>query len=134
MTAYLTDTNHVSRLLDPGHPFRVWFLEQVSAGDTFSLIVPLITETVFGFSILPRASRNWIEWQEVRPSLLLLPLDEKDALNAANLQVLLRRQGRQLATVDSLIAAVALRNDLTLLTTDGDFAAVPSLLSENRVT
>ena len=32
---------------------------------------------------------------------------------------------------DALIAAVALRRDLTLLTTDGDFAAVPGLLCEN---
>jgi len=62
---------------------------------------------------------------------VLLPLDETDALDAAALQVALRRQGRQLATVDALIATVTLRYDLTLLTTDGDFVAVPTLRVEN---
>jgi len=59
--------------------------------------------------------------------LSLLETDEADALDAARLQVTLRRRGRQLGTVDALIAAVALRYNLTLLTTDNDFAAVPSL-------
>ena len=34
-------------------------------------------------------------------------------------------------TIDALIAAIALRYDLTLLTTDGDFYAVPDLKHEN---
>jgi predicted nucleic acid-binding protein len=36
-----------------------------------------------------------------------------------------------LETVDSLIAVIALRNDLTLLTTDGDFKPIPQLKREN---
>jgi predicted nucleic acid-binding protein len=65
---------------------------------------------------------------------VLLDLDEADAVDAAGLQVLLRRRGRQLTTVDALVATVALRYDLTVLTTDGDFAHVPSLRTENWVT
>ncbi len=131
MADYLVDTNHLNRLIDPGHPFRARFAAGLGAGDTFSLILPLITETVSGFSILPRAARNWTEWHTIRPSLMLRPLDETDALEAAALQVALRRQGRQLATVDALIAVVALRYDLTLLTTDGDFAPVLTLQVES---
>lgn len=94
---------------------------------------PVITETVFGFSILPRAQRNLAEWQAIRPALRALIVDEADAMNAASLQALLRRQGWQMQTVDALIAASALRYDLTLLTTDGDFARVPALAVENWV-
>ncbi len=126
MADYLIDTYHLNRLIDPGHPFRARFIARLRAGDTFSTILSIITETVFGFSILPRAARNWTEWHTIRPSRVLLPLDETDALDAAALQVALRRQGRQLAAVDALIATTALRYDLTLLTTDGDFAAVPT--------
>jgi len=36
-----------------------------------------------------------------------------------------------LATVDALIATIALRYDLILLTTDGDFTSVASLRLEN---
>ncbi|MFD3165831.1 type II toxin-antitoxin system VapC family toxin [Herpetosiphon sp. NSE202] len=57
--------------------------------------------------------------------------DETDAVHAAEMQIALRRQGRQLATVDALIAALALRYDLVLLTTDKDFDAVPELRIEN---
>jgi len=44
--------------------------------------------------------------------------------------VTLRRAGRQLATIDALAAAVALRYGLTVLTTDSDFSAVPGLARE----
>ncbi len=131
MADYLIDTNHLNRLIDPGHPFRARFVARLRAGATFSTILPIITETVFGFSILPRAARNWTEWHTIRPSLVLLPLDETDALDAAALQVALRHQGQQLATVDALIATTALHYDLTLLTTDGDFAGVPTLHVES---
>jgi predicted nucleic acid-binding protein len=128
---YLIDTIHLSRLLDARHPLRARFVLAGEQGDLFYILLPIITETVAGFSILPRAIQNWTEWQALRPGLVLLPLDEDDALDAARLQVTLRRGGRQLGTVDALIAAAALRHDLTLLTTDNDFVQVPTLRLEN---
>jgi len=127
MTSYLLDSNHASRLVTVGDavPRRIW--QAILGGDTFHLTILVVTETVFGFSMLPRAIRNAQEWAIWRPRLTLLDTDEADALDAARLQATLRRQGRQLGTVDALIAAVALRYNLTLLTTDNDFAAVPSL-------
>lgn len=52
-------------------------------------------------------------------------------MEAAQLQVQLRRAGRQLQTVDALIAIVALRYNMTLLTTDRDFSPIPALHLEN---
>jgi predicted nucleic acid-binding protein len=118
-------------MIDPRHPARTRLLQGLSRGDLFYTVVPIITETVAGFSILPRAARNWEERRLLRPTLGLRALDEADALDAARLQVALRRSGRQLGTVDALIATVALRHGLTVLTTDGDFAAVPALLLES---
>jgi predicted nucleic acid-binding protein len=131
MVGYLIDTNHLGRLVNTRHPLRTRLWATIEAGDVFSIILPVITETVAGFSILPRATQNWAEWQVLRPIFTLLPLDEADAVDAARLQVALRRTGRQLATVDALIATIALRYDLTLLTTDGDFTSVPLLRLEN---
>ena len=54
-----------------------------------------------------------------------------EAEQAANLRITLRQQGRQLEAIDSMLAIIALRNDLTLLTTDKDFQAVPGLKQEN---
>jgi predicted nucleic acid-binding protein len=128
---YLLASNHANRLVDPHHPMRQRIRAAIARGDTFYVILPVITETVCGFSMLPRAVRNRLEWQVVRPSLALLDLDEAHATDAADLQVRLRRGGRQLTIVDAFIAAAALRDDLIVLTTDNDFGHVPELRREN---
>jgi predicted nucleic acid-binding protein len=54
-------------------------------------------------------------------SLPFLVPDRTDHVDAAELRNACRRSGIQLGTIDALLAALALRHDLTLLTTDGDF-------------
>ena len=127
MAAYLLDTNHASPLVTRGHPLRQRVRERAAAGDTFAICVPVLTETIFGISLLPRALQNRTEWARLQPLLPCYLPDEVDGAAAATLQLALRRQGRQLATVD----AVALRYELVLLTTDRDFLAIPTLSVEN---
>jgi tRNA(fMet)-specific endonuclease VapC len=129
ITAYLLDTNHASPLVTLGHPLRHRVLQQLDAGDSFALCVPMLTEPLFG--ILPRAAQNRAEWAQLQPAFPCYIPDETDAMLAADLQIALRRQGWQLATVDALIAVIAIRYDLTLLTSDGDFRAIPDLGYEN---
>ncbi|MEZ4870546.1 MAG: type II toxin-antitoxin system VapC family toxin [Caldilineaceae bacterium] len=131
MAQYLLDTNHTSPLVTIGHPLRTKILAQREQGDIFDLCVPVITETKFGIGILPRAKSNLAEWQRLRPLLTTYALDASDAELAVDLQFALRKTGWQLGSFDALIAAVALRYDLTLLTTDRDFQAVESLQVEN---
>ena len=120
MTAYLLDTNHASPTVTLDHPLRQLILEKLDQGDSFAICVPTVTELLFGISTLPRASITLAEWRRLRPYL-----------NYYSLQTALRRRGRQLETVDALIAAIALRYELTLLTTDKDFSVVPGLLLQN---
>ncbi len=131
MTDYLLDTNHLSPLVTLTHPLRRRFFEARQNGDSFGLAVPAFTETVFGISLLPRAAQSVAEWQRLLPGLQVYDLDRVDAERAADLQLQLRRRGWQLATVDALIAAVALRYNLTLLTSDNDFFAIAALPQEN---
>jgi predicted nucleic acid-binding protein len=131
MPTYLLDTNHGSPLVTLRHPLRQRVLQQLDAGDEFAICVPVLTEILFGIGILPRAAQNRAEWSQLQPRLACYIPDETDAALAAELQIMLRRQGKQLATVDALIAVIALRYDLVLLTTDGDFLAVPNLQHEN---
>ena len=131
MTAYLLDTNHASPLVTPGHALIRRMQRQQAQGDTFALCVPMLAEVLFGIGIAPRAAQNlrlWIPWEQ---SMECYVPDAADVASAAQLQITLRRQGRQLATVDALIAITALRYDLVLLTTDGDFRAVLGLRAEN---
>lgn len=93
--------------------------------------VPALTELLYGILLTPRAVQNLAEWQRLQNSFGYYVIQQQDAEAAAELQTDLRRRGWQLATVDALIAAVALRHNLVLLTTDGDYAVVAGLHLEN---
>jgi len=54
-------------------------------------------------------------------ALPLLQPDRDDHIGAAALRNLCRQSGVQIGTIDALLAQLAIRNDLTLLTTDKDF-------------
>ena len=131
MADYLLDTNHASPLVTLSHPLRQLVSQALQANHTFSTCVPVLTETLYGIGILPRAKQNLAEWARLKPSILCYVPDENDARFAAELQLSLRRRGWQLETVDALIATIALRYDLTLLTSDNDFQAVPGLKLES---
>ena len=131
MTAYLLDTNHASPLVTLHHPLRQRVLDALGSGDTFAICVPVLAETLYGIGVVPRAIHNRVVWEQLQPQFLCYITDAADAVRAVDLQISLRRRGRQLATIDALIAVTTLRYDRTLLTTDGDFQAVPGLRLEN---
>ncbi len=131
MVTYLLDSNHMSPLVTFTHPLREKIIHRLKAGHLFAIPVPVLTETIFGFSILPRAKKNIKEWKKLESSFTYYDVQKLDAERAAELRVMLRRRGRQLETVDALIAAIALRYDLTLLTRDKDFNAIPGLRRES---
>lgn len=54
-------------------------------------------------------------------ALPLLQPDRDDHIGAAALRNACRQSGVQLGTIDALLAQLAIRHDLTLLTTDKDF-------------
>jgi predicted nucleic acid-binding protein len=78
----------------------------------------ILQELLQGFAG-PRARKDLIQRFTALP--LLVP-DRADYIDAAELRNLCRRSGVQLGTIDALLAQLCLRHDLTLLTTDGDFA------------
>ena len=131
MAQYLLDSNHASPLVTLHHPLRQRIFTAHQSGHEIGLCIPVLHEVWFGISSVPRAMQNRVEWQQVRQQLIYYGLDEQDAQDAAELRLSLRRKGWQLATMDALIATVALRYQLTLLTNDKDFQAVPQLQIEN---
>jgi tRNA(fMet)-specific endonuclease VapC len=131
MTRFLLDTNHLSPLVTLSHPLRQRIQEQINAGDSFAIAAPALAEFLFGIGTLPRARQNQELWRDMADSFTYYNVERQDAEEAAELRLNLRRIGHQLAAFDALIAVVALRNDLTLLTNDGDFAAIPEIKLEN---
>jgi len=131
MTNYLLDTNHISPIVTIEHPLRQKILTQLQAGDTFSIATPALSEFLYGIGTLPRAKRNLREWERLKQDFRYYSVDRMDAEQSAKLRLALRQQGRQLGIIDSLIAVIALRNNLILLTTDKDFGAISSLKQKN---
>jgi hypothetical protein len=56
--------------------------------------------------------------------LPFLTPDRDDHVAAADLRSACRRRGMQVGTIDALLAALCIRHDLTMLTTDADFARI----------
>ena len=131
MARYLVDTNHLSPLVTYGHPLRERVLIQLNQGNEFAIPAPVLTEFLFGILLVPRAKANQMEWERLRDAFGYYAIGREEAEEAAALQIALRLQGRQLATVDALIATLAVRNGLILLTTDRDFEPIRQLQREN---
>ena len=131
MARYLLDTNHLSPLVTLSHTLRRRIHASIDSGDVIAIAAPTIAEFLFGIRLLPRAAENLAEWERIRTDFVYYAIDIAEAEIASSLQASLRQRGWQLETVDALIAAVALRNDLILLTTDGDYREVPGLTTQN---
>ena len=78
----------------------------------------VLQELLQGFAG-PRAREDIVDRFSALP--LLVP-DRHDHIEAASLRNACRRAGVQLGTIDALLARLCIRHDLTMLTTDGDFA------------
>lgn len=77
----------------------------------------VLQELLQGFSGA-KAQTQIIEHFAVLP---LLQPDREDYIGAASLRNACRQAGVQIGTIDALLAQLAIRHDLTLLTTDKDF-------------
>lgn len=80
------------------------------------------------------AQQNRNEWEKLSVMFYYRSIDRRDAERAATLQIDLQRHGWQLNIVDALIASIALRYNLILLTTDSDFSEITGLQVENWIT
>ena len=127
MNGFLLDTNHASHLLDRRSRLRPRLLVRPGA---FHLCPVVLSEVRYGL-VRKKRTRMLTEWSRLAALFARLPLDEEDAVRAADLRAQQEGSGRRLELPDALIAAVALRHGLTLLTADGDFNAVPGLTVED---
>lgn len=93
----------------------------------------VLTTTVTRFEILAGALTNWGTSQALAlfDRVPQLSLDAAAADRAADVNRQLRLQGIRLATADTLIAGIALANDLPLLTRNRrHFDRIPGLVVE----
>ena len=119
---YLLDTNIITALIK-GDP-RVLAQLEAHRDDGVYLCQPIYYEAMRGL-LWKQATAKIQTLQRLRLRLGWFQLLEADWEQAGQLWAQAVSHGRQLADVDLLIAAIALRQDAIIVTDDNDFDALP---------
>jgi predicted nucleic acid-binding protein len=130
---FLFDTDIVSHVLKPKPSAALLRrLERTGPGEQF-LSTIAIAELVYGALKSKRPDYHLRNLEEILlPAVQIVDFDVRAAYVAGEIRAVLEREGRPLAFADLQIAAVALANDLTLVTGNGKhFQRVPNLRMEN---
>ena len=133
MKGYLLDTNHLSEAIRPGSPLAKRFGSAQRRGYRVGLCIPVLCELESGIQGLSHPEEHRFGLTRVLEHAKIWPIDSATALHYGRLFHVLRGRGRVLSQVDMMVAALAAQMDLTILTADQDFAAVPNLSVENWI-
>jgi len=128
---YLLDANHLGAAVNPGSRIRDRLRAEHRAGCVFGTCVLVIGEVEAGFQQTPDPERNRRALRAVREYVRLWPITEAIARLYGTLFNDLRSRGRVLSLTDMFLAALCRQMNLTLLTTDRDFEALPDIRTEN---
>lgn len=131
MRNFLLDTNHLSDAIGKVSALRDRIRKMRRQGFNFGTCWPALFELEQGMVQTkgPAACRRNLRLllKEVR----IRPLDWDLMQAFGQVHVALKKQGRALSFVDKVLAALALQEKATVLTTDGDFQALPQIQTEN---
>jgi tRNA(fMet)-specific endonuclease VapC len=130
MTEYLLDTHHAGVLLrDISAPLRAQ-LAGFSRAEC-RLCRAVVAELWFMVLNSAQVAANTARLRTLLRQFDVWEFDERAAIEFGHLRVELRRQGTPLPMMDVLIASIARSRNLTLLSKDQHFAAVPRLERAN---
>ena len=119
MSGFLLDTNVVSELVKPAPEPRV--IAFLTSQTDLWLSTIVLHELDFGLNLLPRGRRR-DRLSSVLSTFLseysdqIIPVDRREAEQAAAMRAQARRLGRVLYLADALIAGTAKAHDLSLAT------------------
>ncbi len=128
---YLLDTNHVSAAIRPISPLRDRLRRAYRLGDKLGICIPVVCELEVGIQQTAEPQTYRRPLAKVLEIVKLWPLDETAAIQYGQVFRELRQRGRVLSQVDMMLIALTRHMNLTLLTADKDFDALPDLRLDN---
>jgi tRNA(fMet)-specific endonuclease VapC len=131
MAGYLLDTNHVSEAIRPVSRVRDRIEQERRSGLRIGTIVPVLCELQAAIQPLARRDRYEKALGRLLARVRVWPIDQSVARNYGQIFTELRARGRVLSQVDMMLAAFARSADLTIVTADRDFDALPDIRKEN---
>jgi predicted nucleic acid-binding protein len=128
---YLLDTNHLSSGVGIGTSVALRVDAEKRKGQRVGTCIPALCELESGIQQVrdPVGYRESLE--VLMDSVRIWPLTLTTARHFGEIHQDLKRRGRALSSVDIMLAALCREVDLTLVTTDKDFAAQPWLKTED---
>ena len=130
-SGYLLDTNHLGHAVTPGSPVRGRIVEHRARGARVGTCVPVLCEIEAGIQQVGRPEVYRHNFQRLLRQVRVWPVDPATARIYGAIHHNLRSRGRVLSQVDIMLAALARQMQLTLVTSDQDFTAIPDVPNEN---
>jgi tRNA(fMet)-specific endonuclease VapC len=131
MAGFLLDTNHVSEAIRPPSRVRERIDQARRTGLRVGTCVPVLCELEAALATSVRRASHRRTLDHLLTRVRIWPIDRPVARIYGEVYQDLRTRGRVLSQVDIMVAALARVMDLTLLTTDRDFEALPDVRVEN---
>ena len=131
MTGFLLDTNQLSEAIRPVSQVRARIAQERTAGIRIGTCVPVLCELEAGLQSLAKQDAYRRALGRLLARVRVWPIDCDVPLAYGQVFHELRRRGRVMSQADMMLAALARVMDLTLVTADRDFEALPDLRTEN---
>ena len=131
MAGFLLDTNHLGAASRPASIVRDRIQQRRREGVRIGTCVPVLCELEVGILQLSRPDDYRRDLALLMSQIRVWPIDQAIVAGFGKIYLDLRRRGRALSQVDVMLASLARVMDLTLLTTDRDFEALPDIRTED---
>lgn len=131
MKKLLLDTNHVGHAVSRNSAVLRRIHSEKRKGIRVGTCIPVLCEIETGRLNVARPNEYRRNLDAVLRKIVLWPLTRETAEYFGEINQDLKRRGRVLSQVDMMLAALCREMDLTLVTTDKDFAALSWLKTEN---
>lgn len=132
MAKYLLDTNHFGAAVSHRSFLHRELFARHNSGDRFGTCVPVLCEIEVGrLQVSDPEEYSRRSTKLLRRIVKSWQLDLEVARIYGQIYQELKGKGRVLSSVDMMVAALARRDGLIVLTTDRDFDALPDISSEN---
>jgi len=128
---FLIDTNHLSAAINPVSRLRERLYQEHRAGVRFRTCVPVLCELEAGIQDSAHVHSYRRQLAHLFRKVKLIPIEPAMAPTYGEIYSDLRRRGRPMSQVDMMLAAIARMTNLSLLTSDLDFSALPDIRAEN---
>ena len=120
---FLLDTNIVSALLKG----EVIIADNLDKAEAAYIPIIVVGELYYGASFSSQVEKNTADLKKVTSRYQLLSLDEETTAVYGNIKTALRKKGKPIPENDIWIAAIAIQNDIPLVTRDNHFKEIENL-------